>query len=142
MPVTFAIAAAVHARAGDVVSIFIVNGAAPRRADRFASLRSALSSGAAPAASSPLLFNETARAWFMTEYHAEKPAARAPGQALLYTRTPEPDLPVTQIVRGRVDETFQVQDMTYGHVDTIVTIDVIEERAIAPGDPWLPQRSG
>lgn len=140
MPVTFAIAAAVHARAGDVVSVFVVNGAPLRRPDRFASLRSVFSSSAA-AAHSPLLFNETAHAWFMTGHHAEKPASRAPGQALLYTRTPDPDLAVTQIVRGRVVETFQVQDMTYNHIDTMVTVDVLEERTISPGEPWLPHRN-
>lgn len=140
MPVTIAIAAAVHARAGDIVSIFVLYGAPPRRPERFANLRSVFS-GAAAAANSPLLFNETARAWFMTDHHAEKPSSRAPGQALLYTRTPEPELPVTQIVRGRVVETFQVQDMTYNHIDTMVTVDVLEERTISPGEPWLPHRN-
>ncbi|MGV9801415.1 hypothetical protein ACWDTP_25555 [Mycobacterium sp. NPDC003449] len=134
MVLTLSVAAAVHARAGDVVSVFFVGESSHRDgAARFLFKR-----GPGNAAQSPLLFNETAGAWFMTEYHAVGPASRMPGQAKLYTRTPDPSLPVNRVVRGQIVETFMVQDMTYNHLDTVVTLEVVEDRAIPPGETWLP----
>lgn len=131
---TFAIGAAVFARAGDVVWIFTVG------APRSGGLLGKLSSGGA-AARSPLLFNETSHAWFMTDAHAIGGGSRVNGSTIAYDQAPDPGLAVHHITRGTVLRTAQVHEMGYHGIDTAVTIEVIEERAVAAGEPWQPQWS-
>ena len=137
MTVTVPVAAAVFARAGDIVSIFFVDDSAGRRGSGFSALRGILASGSGRAANSPLVFNETAGGWFMTDAHTIRPTVRAPGQALAYSAAPDPRLPVTRVLRGRVVGTAQVQDMTFNYLDTLVTVEVFTDRPIAPGENWL-----
>lgn len=133
MAVTFAIAVAVHARAGDVVSVFF-----PAATVRFSGLRSALMKSHGTAEKSPFLYNETAAAWFMTDECAIGPGGRLSGQATRYTQAPNPDVAVARIVRGHVLQTAVVQDTAFGHPDTLVTVEVFEDVEIAPGEAWFP----
>lgn len=133
MAVTFAIAVAVHARAGDVVSVFL-----PSDPVRFSRLQSVLMKSSSNADKTPFLYNETAAAWFMTDAYAVGPGGRLSGQATQYTLAPNPDVAVARVVRGRVLQTAVVQDTAFGHPDTLVTVEVFEDRELTPGEAWFP----
>jgi hypothetical protein len=141
MQIRFAVAAAVPARAGDVLSVFLVAGAAELGAEPRIKVWDAVRSSKNRPAFSPVVFNETARSWSMTEYQAVGKDSRSPGQAMAYTHTPDPALAVDRVVRGTVVETALVHDMTYNHHDTMVVLEVIEQRALAAGEAWMPTRA-
>lgn len=136
---TFAAACAAHARAGDLISVFLLDPTSSSRGV-VGAMRKALmaSSSNLP---SPIVYNETAKAWFMHHANAAGPGTRGPGEATLYTATPDPTLPVTRVVRGTVLESTTVQDTGYNHHDTLLTLEILDDRALMPGDRWLPPRS-
>lgn len=136
MTLSVAIAVAVHARPGDIVQIFWLRGAPELRGEK-GSWRSVFSQQMR-AANSPMLYNETARTWHITEYQAPHSDSRAPGEARSYPLTPDPQLPVTRLVRGTVIQTLIAHDTTDGHHDTMVTVEVIEDRVPSAGESWLP----
>jgi urease beta subunit len=45
------------------------------------------------------------------------------------------------VITGSLVMTAQVSDMTYGRVDTMVTLEVTDDRPVAPGQHWYPREA-
>lgn len=138
MSTRFSVASAVHARAGDILSVFLVAGSPPLGSVQPSRARAILKSTVQGSTPSPVVFNETAHAWAMTDAQALGGGARAVGQAIPYRQTPDPGLPIARVVRGTVLETALVQDKTYGRLDTVIVLEVFDDRELAPQQPWIP----
>src|SRR5690606_41542904 len=95
------------------------------------------------ASRSPVIYNATAKAWFMANHHARitDEMALAPREApRVYQSAPEPDLPVIRVVHGKVLGSAVIRKISSedSGVDSRLDLEILSERSIAPGEPWLP----
>jgi hypothetical protein len=131
MQMTIAVAAAVSGRPGDVLHVFVVGVPAGTKVAR--------NPGGHEAPRSPFVWNATARAWFLTDSQAIGDLSRRAGSVRSYSDAPRADLAVERVITGSLVMTAQVSDMTYGRVDTMVTLEVTDDRPVAPGQHWYPR---
>lgn len=85
----------------------------------------------------PFVFNETAGCWSVSSVHVNASVNPDQQGARLFDRYPKRDLPVSFVVTGRLIDKARI-DFSIDHQLTNLTIDVIQQRAIQPGEDWLP----
>lgn len=85
----------------------------------------------------PFVFNETAGSWSVSSVHVNETVNSDQQGARLYDRYPKCDLPVSFVVTGRLIDKARI-DFSIDHQLTNLTLDVIQQRAIQPGEDWLP----
>ena len=95
------------------------------------------------ASRSPFIYNETSKAWFMSNHHARitDEMVLAPREApRVYQSTPDPDLLVTRVVHGKVLGSAVIRKMSSedSGIDSRLDLEILSERNISPGEPWLP----
>ncbi|GAA0775125.1 hypothetical protein GCM10009434_22720 [Brevundimonas olei] len=138
MKQSFWFAASVQARAGDLVRVFITAPSERSGLSRWLGLARQMN-----ASRSPFIYNETSKAWFMANHHARitDEMVLAPREApRVYQSSPDPDLPVIRVVHGKVLGSAVIRKISSedSGVDSRLDLEILSERSIAPGEPWLP----
>lgn len=85
----------------------------------------------------PFVFNETAGSWSVSSVHVNESVNSDQQGARLFDRYPKRDLPVSFVVTGRLIDKARI-DFSIDHQLTNLTIDVMQQRVIQPGEDWLP----
>ena len=85
----------------------------------------------------PFVFNETAGSWSVSSVHVNETVSSDLQGERLYDRYPKRDLPVSFVVTGRLIDKARI-DFSIDNQLTNLTLDVIQQQAIQPGEDWLP----